>query len=317
MVIVTAGFLFIFRIRFMIKFKMNKDYIKLHLIVFVLGFTAILGNLISVSPISVVFFRTLIASVSLFLFLKYKKVSIKLPYTDVKMLLFVGFLLGIHWLCFFGSARLSTVSVSLVCFSTTSFFTSVLEPLIKKTRVNYTDLLLGLIAIVGVGLIFKFETDYKAAILIGVLGAFLAALFSVYNSNLTTKFSSSVIGFYELGGAFLTIFVSLPFFVGFSVVTNVDFMIKSNDLLWILILSLVCTVYPYTQMISLLRKIPVFTVNLSLNMEPIYGIVMAYLIFGEKEKMSPEFYFGAFLVIGSIFIQPFFKQKNLSISEEV
>jgi drug/metabolite transporter (DMT)-like permease len=287
---------------------MVKIYFNLHFIVFILGFTAILGNLITVSSISVVFYRTLIASLVLYFMLNKSKsvISLKSRYS----LLGIGAILGVHWLCFFGSARLSNVSVSLVTFSTTSFFTSLFQPLVLNKRVDWKELLLSLLAVFGMGIIFRFEINHLSGIILGLLGSIFAAFLSIFNSIVTQKFDSKVISFYELLGALLIVLIFLPYFFITEFVGFKDFHLSSLDLFWVLILSLVCTVYPYEQMVKILRNISAFTANLSLNMEPIYGILMAVLIFGEKEKMSKEFYFGAVLILFSVIIHPFLTKRT-------
>jgi drug/metabolite transporter (DMT)-like permease len=287
---------------------MVKIYFKLHFIVFILGFTAILGNLITVSSISVVFYRTLIASLVLYFMLIKSKSVISLK--SRCSLLGIGAILGVHWLCFFGSARLSNVSVSLVTFSTTSFFTSLFQPLVLNKRVDWKELLLSLLAVFGMGIIFRFEINHLSGIILGLLGSIFAAFLSIFNSIVTQKFDSKVISFYEILGALLIVLIFLPYFFITEVVGFKDFHLSSLDLFWVLILSLVCTVYPYEQMVKILRNISAFTANLSLNMEPIYGILMAVLIFGEKEKMSKEFYFGAVLILFSVIIHPFLTKRT-------
>ena len=276
-----------------------RDYLKLHVLVLLLSFTGILGKLIEASALAVVFYRTLVAAVALFLILYFRKVNLKISPRDFGLLLFVGFLLGLHWLCFFGSAKVSTVAISLVTFSTTSFFTSLLEPVLGKKKLDFKEILLGLLAVVGVAIMFSFETQYLTGILIGLLGAFLCAVFTIFNSKLTHIFDSQLISFYELSAAFVVCFVV---YLGFF--EKQDLVMSQPDWLWLLVLALVCTVIPHAQLIKLMQKISVFTINLSLNLEPVYGVVLAYFIFGESERMSTQFYLGGILVLLSVFLQP-------------
>jgi drug/metabolite transporter (DMT)-like permease len=282
-----------------------KDYLKLHVLVLLLSFTGILGKLIDASTIAVVFYRTLVAALALFIILYLRKVNLKVSWRDLGFLFFVGVVLGLHWLCFFGSAKVSTVAISLVTFSTTSFFTSLLEPILAEKKINFKEILLGLLAVVGVGIMFSFEVQYLIGILLGLLGAFLCAVFTIFNSKLTYKFDSQLISFYELSAAFMVcLVVYLVFF------DKKDLQMYGDDWLWLLVLSLVCTVIPHAQMIKIMKKISVFTVNLSLNLEPIYGVILAFFIFGESERMSAQFYLGGVLVLLSVFLQPLFLKRK-------
>ncbi|MCP9756326.1 EamA family transporter [Lacihabitans sp. CCS-44] len=282
-----------------------RDYLKLHVLVLLLSFTGILGKLIEATTLAVVFYRTLVAAVALFLILYIRKVNLKISLSDLGKLLFVGFILGLHWLCFFGSAKLSTVAISLVTFSTTSFFTSLLEPILGKKKIDFREIMLGLLAVAGVAVMFSFEVQYLSGILLGLLGAFLCAAFTIFNSKLTHRFDSQLISFYELSAAFL---VCLVVYLAFY--EKQDLIMSQQDWVWLLVLALVCTVIPHAQMIKIMKKISVFTVNLSLNLEPVYGVVLAYFIFGDSERMSKQFYLGGALVLLSVFLQPLFLNRK-------
>lgn len=283
---------------------MLKDYIKLHVFVLLFGFTGILGKLISVDSLTLVLYRTLFAALGLFVILYFRKVKIQLSFRDFAVLFGTGLVLGLHWLCFFGSGQLSTVSVSLVTFSTTSFFTGILEPFFFKKKMVWYEIVLGIIVVIGVSIMFSFEIRYLTGIFVGLLGALLAAVFSIVNSRLTHRFDSQAISLVELSAAM--------FFMGVIFLFAGDFnslKLNRHDLFWLLILSWVCTVIPYSQMISLMRRISVFTANLSLNLEPVYGVILAYFIFGESEKMSFEFYLGGILVLLTVMLHPILKRR--------
>ncbi len=294
---------------------MIKYYLKLHSIIILLGFTAILGQLISCSPVLIVLFRSLIATIGLFFLIKLKQKIVKIEAKSILVLMSVGFLLGFHWLCFFGSARLSTVSISLVAYSTTSFFSCLLEPLIKKTSIKWVEVSFGSVAIIGIGLIFNFEFKYFSGIALGLVGAFLAALFSIFNSTLTHKHDSLVISFYELFGSFFAVLILLPLFSYYKFINWSDLLISEQDWVWLSILGIICTVIPYVEMLKLLKHISVFSANLSLNMEPIYGVILAFVFFGGKEKMSYGFYLGGILVILSVFLQPLVNVNKKAFSK--
>lgn len=284
-----------------------KDYLKLHLIVVILGFTAILGRLTEASVLNIVFYRTLLASSGMWLLASFQKKDLSLPFNKMLPLLGVGALMTLHWFCFFGSARMATVAVSLVTFSTTSFFTSILEPITKKQKISWIEVFLGILVVAGMYFVFKFEGQYLSGILVGLVGAFLASVFSVMNAHLSHKYEAQTVTFYEMFGAFLSTIIYIPIMLYFIKDLDFKFVLSSSDWLWIGILGLVCTVYPYNEMMKLLKKFSAFTLNLSINMEPIYGIILAYLIFGEKEKMTGGFYIGGLLILASVFLHPFLK----------
>jgi drug/metabolite transporter (DMT)-like permease len=287
----------------------TSDYIKLQFIIVILGFTAILGQLTEVSSLGVVLWRTLIAAVGIFIVSKLMNKSLTLSFDKVLPLLGIGALMSLHWLCFFGSARAATIAVSLVAFSTTSFFTSFIEPMISKKRISWVEVFLGALVVIGMYFVFKFEGKYLLGIIIGLTGAFLATLFSTINAKIANQYDAQVVTFYEMVGAFLGCFIYIPIIIYFSK-ENFPLIPTGNDWLWLAILGLGCTVYPYIEMIRLLRKISAYTLNLFINLEPIYGIVLAYLVFGEKEKMTAGFYIGGILTLASVLLYPVLKKRE-------
>ncbi len=287
-----------------------QDYLKLHFIVVILSFTAILGRLTEVSTLGVVFYRTLLASLGMLIFATFQKKSLKISFRESLPLLGVGAIMSLHWICFFGSARASTVAVSLVTFSTTSFFTSILEPYLRKTKVSWVEVFLGILVVCGMGFVFTFESQYLTGIIIGIIGAILSAVFSVINAQFAQKYDAQIVTFYEMVGAFVSLWIYIPLIIYFSQGVTYQLIPTNYDWLWLAILGLVCTVYPYNEMMKLLKKISAFTLNLSINMEPIYGIIMAYFIFGEKEKMTSGFYIGGALILLSVILYPFLKEKS-------
>ena len=280
------------------------DYIKLHFIVVILSFTAILGRLTDVSSLGVVFFRTLIAAIGIGLWMLYQKKSLRIDRENFWRLVGTGGIVAAHWICFFGSARMATVAVSLVCFSTTSFFTSLVEPLLQKRKISWLEVVLGVFVVVGIGFVFTFEYQYLAGIMIGLAGALLAAIFSVLNAQLTNHVEARTITFYEMFGAFLFSLLLIPLFFFFDSGQDFQVIPSPEDWKWLFVLGIVCTVFPYIEVLHLLKKMTAFTMNLSLNMEPIYGIIMAYFIFGESEKMTGGFYIGAVLILASVVAHP-------------
>jgi drug/metabolite transporter (DMT)-like permease len=288
-----------------------KDYLFLHLLVLILGFTAILGRLVEVNPVVLVILRTLIATVVIAALMLLKKQSFTVSRLVFWRLFMVGSILALHWICFFGSARLATVSVSLVTFSTTSFFTSIIEPLSTRKKISGREVLLGSLAVVGIFLIFSFEAQYIEGIIVGLLGSFLVAIYSSSNAIMTHKLPSRLINFYQLLAACIFMTLGYPLFLMFGWLTIDSSIPTYMDWVWIFVLATICTVFPYIAIVTLMKRFSAFTVNLSLNMEPIYGIGIAILIFGKTEHMSTGFYAGAALILSSVILHAYWnKQKK-------
>lgn len=281
-----------------------KSYLQLHFIVIIWGFTAILGLLISISPLATVFFRTTLASAGLAVIVLVNKKKLKVPRRDFYLMALVGGLLASHWILFFLSARLSTASVCLAGLSTTSLWTSFIEPFINKRKINWIEVSLGAFAIIGLYIIFRFEVDHTEGLLLSLAAAILAALFTITNSHLTKRQDPTVITFYEMCCA--AVFTTLFILVAPSEAWNYAAFWPNglNDWLWIILLSMVCTVYPYIGATRLMKHFSAYMINLTVNLEPVYGIVLAYLIFGDKEKMTTGFYTGTLIILSTVFIYP-------------
>ncbi|MCG8305972.1 MAG: DMT family transporter [Cytophagales bacterium] len=283
-----------------------KDYLHLHLLVLIWGFTAILGLLISIPPVEVVFYRTLIASIGLGLLMCYKNLSFHVGKTQTLKLLFTGVLIAGHWILFFTSARISTASVCLAGMATTSFWTSFLEPVVLKTRIKWYEVFLGIIVIFGLYIIFHFEFDHALGLFLALISAFLAALFTVINGRFAKMLHHQTVTFYEMVGACFSIALFFPlYFMTFAEYHQLNLNLSISDLIYIMLLALVCTVYAYAASIGLMKKISAFTINLTINLEPVYGIILAVLIFGENEKMHFGFYIGAIIILVSVLAHPF------------
>ncbi len=290
-----------------------KDYFQLHFVVLIAGFTAILGALISAHSLSIVFFRTFLASAGLFLYLYLKNVPIKISVKATWQLLATGGIIALHWFTFFYAAKISTVAICLAGFSTGSLWTSLLEPLWEKRKIRVIEVGLGLMVIVGLYLIFLFEVDHIMGLLVGIFSAFLSALFSVINAQFAKKHSPQIITFYEmLGASFITFIPVLYLFIQ----ADNDFILipQGLDWLWLCILAFVCTVYAFAEGVELIRKFSAFTFNLTLNLEPVYGIILAYIFFGEKERMTVGFYAGTFIILISVLLYPLLKKTKFSNS---
>lgn len=293
-----------------------KDYLHLHFLVLIWGFTAILGLLITIPPVEVVFYRTLFAFVGLGLLMYINKLSFSIGKAQIIRLFFTGSLIAGHWILFFTSARVSTASVCLAGMATTSFWTSFLEPLLLKKKIIWYEVFLGLIVIVGLYIIFHFEFDHAFGLLLALASAFLAALFTVINGRFAKVLHHQTVTFYEMVGACISIVMFFPLYrLFFSGNQQLNLQLSFSDTFFILILAIVCTVYAYSASIELMKKISAFSVNLTVNLEPVYGIILAVLIFGEKEKMHTGFYIGAGIILISVLAHPlltkYYQRKHL------
>lgn len=286
------------------------DFLKLHFIVLLFGFTGILGKLISIPAVEMVFYRTLLAMVGMTVFLYITHRSLRVSRADMTVLLVTGIIVGFHWLTFFVSARIANVSVSLVGFATASFWTALLEPVFNRTRLNLTELLLGLFVLAGLLIIFGSDFQYSSGLWIGILSGFSCAIFALINARTVKRVDPFVITFYEMISATLSIALFFPLYrlywaEGGELRMNPSLL----DWVWILVLAWLCTVYAYSAANELFKRISVFLFQLTLNLEPVYGILMALAIFGETERMSLAFYIGSFLIFCAVVAYPFLKGR--------
>ena len=283
------------------------DYFHLHLLVFFFGFTAILGRLVSISAPALVVWRTGLAAAGMGLILFFGKKSTLRP---VVPLVLTGVLVAAHWLLFFGSARVSNVSVCLAGLSTGTLWTALLEPLLHRRRFSGLEVLLGLWVMAGLYLIFLFEFDHAFGLLLSVISAGLSALFSILNVGFTRRFEPEQVTYNEMLGAVgFSVAVLGPLHGWLSPGEPLRFWPSAADWLWVLLLAGVCTVYAYQASVRLLRKFSAFTLNLTINLEPVYGIVLAWLIFGQAEHMQPGFYAGALLILSAVVAYPLLKGR--------
>jgi len=285
----------------------NKNLLILHFTVFIWGFTSILGELISIAAVQLVWYRVVIALVSLFLYFKFNKTSYKISRNSVLKLLATGALVGGHWILFFGSIKLSTVSVTLVCLSSITLFTAIFEPLINRKRISKLEIIAGLLIITGILLIFEFETQYTKCIILGLLSAMCASLFSIINARQVKQIEAPVIALYELSGAFVWISIYLLFTHGFGP----GMVLKNSDVGYLLILGTICTSLAYVAGVSVMKEFSAFKVALITNLEPVYGIIMAFIFFGDMHKLKPGFWVGAVIILSTIFLFPL-AQKQIA-----
>lgn len=280
---------------------MKKALIQLHVAVFLAGFTAILGKLITLNEGLLVWFRLFITVVTLGAILVYKKQLMRIPFNDMLKIFGVGVIVALHWVTFYGSVKYANVSVALVCFSATGFFTALFEPVILKRKLSVVEILLGLLAILGIYIIFDFHPQYKLGIVFGLLSAVGSALFPIFNKKLLHTYSPKILTLYELGGGLLALTFIVPVYLIFF--PAVYYAPTTTDWLWLLVLAWFCTVLSFDLQLNALKKISAFTANLTYNLEPVYGIIMAFIFFKENKNLHSQFYIGLLLIIFAVALQ--------------
>lgn len=285
----------------------KKNLLILHFTVLIWGFTGVLGKVISIDAVPLVWYRVLIATTTLFAWFIITKKNIKISRKQFIQFFLTGAIVAIHWIFFFHAIKVSTVSVTLVCLSSFTLFTAILEPLIKKQPIQIGDILVGLIIILGIYMIFKFEVQYTLGIIFGLLAAVASSLFSTINSTLVQKSEPSIIGFYELvGGLF---WITLYRLYDGSLIHS-PFNLSLKDWLYIGLLGTLCTSVAYVAGVSVMRTLSAFRVALITNLEPVYGILLAFIFFKDKEQMTAGFYIGAAIILSTIFFYPIYKKRR-------
>ena len=285
-----------------------KNYLHLHLIVFIAGFTAILGELISIDAIPLVWFRMSIAGILMFVYIKFRKINLKVDFKSIVKFSIAGIIIALHWITFFEAIKQSNVSITLAMYSTGAFFASLIEPLFYRRRVIGYEILFGFIVIFGVWLITKTEFEYINGIILGIFSALFSTIFAVINSKLVQRNSATLISFYEFVSGVICISLFIIFFRnGFDITF---FSLSSQDWIYLFLLASVCTAYAFIAAVHIMKHISPYTVVLTNNLEPIYGIVLALILFPESEKMSSEFYFGALLIISTVILNGILKNSR-------
>ena len=283
------------------------NYFHLHFIVFIWGFTAVLGDLITIEAVPLVWHRMLLGSLFVLIYIIYNKGMLKVSLRSLIKFAFVGLLIALHWLAFFSAVKVSNVSITLAMMSTGAFFASFLEPIFFKRKIIAYEVIFGLIVIIGLYIIFKVESEYLSGILLALLASFLGTLFSIFNGMMVKSHNATVISFYELlfGVVFITLYIL--FTDGFD---NTFFNLSGSDWTYLIILASICTAYAFIASVHVMKWISPYTVMLTTNMEPVYGILLALLILGEKEYMSPAFYLGAIIILLTVVLNGIIKTRK-------
>ncbi len=292
---------------------MKKAFIQLHIAVLLAGFTGILGRLITLHAGLLVWWRLLISAATMWLlFLAAKRIK-KITRADLLKVTGIGFVAALHWVSFYGAIQYSNVSVALVCFSSIGFFTALFEPLLMKTPFRPVELLLGLLVIAGILIIFHFDSRYKTGIILGVVSAMLGAIFPVYNRQMMQRMNAETLMTYELSGGWLALSLVMPFYL--RQYPDARWMPSFSDWWWLLFLSWVCSVWAFQLSANALKKISAFTVNLTYNLEPVYGILLAFAIYHENQELDKSFYVGLLLILTAVLLQTgriYFKHKPVA-----
>ena len=285
-----------------------KHYLHLHFLVFIAGFTAILGEAISLGSISLVWHRMLIALVLTFVFLIFRKYDFKINLRDFFNFSLAGIIIALHWITFFEAIEQSNISITLAMFSTGAFFASLLEPIFFKRKIKPVEIILGCVVVFGVFIILKANINSFVGVLLGIVSALLASLFSVFNGKLVQKNNPFLISFYEFLSGVVFILLYLIFSDNLSDLTISSFF--SYDYLYVFILGSICTAYAFIASIYILKFLSPYTLVLTYNLEPVYGILLAIFIFPDTEKMEFSFYIGTLIIISTIIINSILKIKN-------
>jgi drug/metabolite transporter (DMT)-like permease len=281
-----------------------KDYINLHFVVFLWGFTAILGKLITVNADVMVLYRTLLAAVGMGLLMIVRKESFSVGQLDLFKLFGTGAIVAFHWLTFFFSVKLSNPSTALVGFATCSLWAALLEPIVKGKKIQFVEVLLGIVVVIGLYVIFSFDFQHPFGLFLGILSGITVAIFGVLNSLFVKRMTPTTITFYEMIGACLTTGLVITL-----INENVNLAPEPMDWFWIAILAFACSVYAYAVSIELMKRLSVFFIQLTLNLEPVYGIILALIIFGESEVMGWSFYLGTVIILSAVMLYPVLKKK--------
>ena len=284
----------------------SKSLLHFHFIVFIFGFTAILGSLISVNSYQIVWFRVLIAALTIIVVIKILKKSIQISLSQLLILVFCGFLISLHWVFFFKAIKVSNVSVTLSILSLGAFITSFLEPFFYKKKIVKYEVIFGIIVAAGTIIVFKTQLHYLEGIIYALIAILFSVFFTLINGKIINYLPSLTISFYELSSGF--------FIISFILLLRGDFSselikITQDDLLWLLILGTICTAYAFVISVDVMKHLSPYTIMISINMEPIYGMLLAYLLLGDNEKMSSLFYVGFFLIFFSVIMNGYLKLR--------
>lgn len=279
---------------------MKKAFFQLHLAVFLAGFTGVLGKLITLNEGLLVWYRLLISAVTVWIIFSISKKIKRILITDALQIMGIGFIAAMHWVTFYGAIKYANISVALVCFSAVGFFTALMEPLLLRVRIKWSEVLLGILVMVGIYIIFHFDPEYKVGIILGLLSALLLAVMVILIRIVLQKINIETVLTYQMSGGFLSLTILLPFYLQYFPVQNI--FPSSNDWMWLFVLSWLCSVWAFQLSSNALKKLSAFTVNLTYNLEPVYGILLAFIVYSENKILGASFLVGLSLIMASLVI---------------
>jgi len=287
--------------------EQKKAYFQLHISIFLWGFTAILGKIIVAGQVQLVWYRLLmVCGCMLFFPALWRNLKTVTPANALRIA-GIGCMVVIHWLCFYGAIKYANVSVSLSCLATSSFFSSFLEPIINGQKIKRHEILLGLIVVPAIYMIFHFTGFHVVGIALGLGAALFASIFTILNKRMVDSHHAFSMTYIEFAGGLLFLTALLPFYLYLNPTASMQ--ISTHDIGYIGLLAVACTLLPFTLSLHSLRHLSAFTANLSVNLEPVYGIIMATFIFKEYKELNWGFYTGALVILLTVFIHPFLQGR--------
>ncbi len=286
---------------------MKTAYYKMHLAIFLWGFTGLLGKLISLNEGMLVWYRLLISSIAIGIILIWSKKLPKLPFKELMKISGIGIIVMLHWVAFYGSIKLASISIAMICLSSIALFASIIEPIVNKRKFDYTEIIFSLFALGGIATIYHSDTSASIGIIVGVISALLSAIFSVLNRRIASKYESLTISFIELSSGLLFLTLLLPLY--FQIQPTDKIIPDQMDFFYLMILALVCTVFTWILSLQALRHVSAFTLGLALNLEPVYGIILAVLFAGEGKILNPGFYLGAGIILITVLLHSIYKNR--------
>jgi len=298
---------------------MKKSFLQLHIAILLAGFTGVLGKLITLNEGLLVWYRLLITGATLWILMRLTQKMQSLSSKQILSISGIGVLSALHWVFFYASIKYANVSVGLVCLSAVGFFSSILEPLINRVRINLTEIVFGVLSIFGIYLIFHFDTQYKTGIILGIISSFFAALFPILLKLAMRQINMQTVLTWQMTGGFLALSLVMPFYLkAFPVVSIIPSL---NDFLWLLVLAWLCSVVAFQFSMNALKKLSAFTVSLSYNLEPLYGILMAFIFFEENKTLNQGFYLGLTVICLTLILHMFLlrrtHRKNRALNSQI
>jgi drug/metabolite transporter (DMT)-like permease len=287
---------------------MKAAYFKMHIAIFLWGFTGLLGKLIELNEGMLVWYRMLISSLAIMMIFAFRRSIPRIPLKEVFKISVIGFLVMLHWVTFYGSIKLSSISVAMICLSSIALFASILEPLINRAKFDVIEIIFSALAVTGIATIYNSDISASRGIIVGVISALLSATFSILNKRIAGKYESLTISVIELSSGWLFLTLLLPVYL--MIQPTEKFLPGPSDWIYLLILSLVCTVLTWILSLQALRKVSAYTMGLALNLEPVYGIILAILFAGEGRLMSGGFITGAVIILITVTAHTLYKIRK-------